>query len=143
MDTAGELSREQRLELRKELGRHYVVDTPPFEKCACGNSMVSAGHDLGTHQLEAAFLFGVQVGKRPKPRRKALPASAVQVGHELMSARRRILVTSVRTVDNGGDLVVIAGTYKARPTALQRTSTSLRLRPDREVVVMNWVPPIL
>lgn len=129
------------MELRKEMGRHYLVDTPPFERCACGDSLISCGNDMGTHRLEAAFLFGMQVAKRPKPRRKEIPASEVHVGHEVMSARRRIIVASVKSVQNGA-VIEISGTYKEKPSSLHRTSTTLRVRPERGVVVMNWVPPI-
>jgi len=138
---AGQLTPEQRLELRRELGRHYIVDTPPFERCACGDSLIKCGNDLGTHRLEAAFAFGLKVAARPKPRRKAIPASEVQVGHEIMSARRRIIVASKRKIKDG-EFVEIAGTYKAKPSALHRTSTSIQVRSEREVVVMNWVPPV-
>lgn len=142
MDT-GKLTAEQRAELLKELGRHYVVDTPPFEKCACGDSMASAGHDLDTHRLEVAFLFGIAVAKRPKPRRKVVPASEVKVGHEIMSARRRILVTQVQhwTTPEGVAFVQIAGTYKPKPSSVHRVSTGFQRRVSDDVTVMNWLPP--
>lgn len=133
----GELTEDQRATLATELGRHHVAQAG----CSCGDSLWSAGQDINAHRLEVAFEVGVRVGRQPKPRRKAVQAGDVKRGHEIMSARRRILVTSVRPMQ-GGLLLEIAGTYKAKPSALQRTSTSLRLRPDREVVVMNWVPPI-
>jgi hypothetical protein len=141
---SGELTAEQRTELLRELARHYTVDMPPFERCACGDSLWSCGNDIGAHQLEAAFAFGIQVAKRPKPRRKTIPASEVEIGHEIMSARRRVLVTQVRrwTPPQQVPLVEIAGTYKPKPSALHRVSTGFQMRAEREVVVMNWVPPI-
>jgi len=142
MDTR-ELTTEQRMELLKELGRHYVVDTPPFEKCACGDSMAKAGHDIGAHRLEAAFLFGIKFGQRPKPRRKVIPASDVKVNHEIMSARRRVLVTNVIkwTTPDEVPMVEISGNYKPKPSSLHRVGTSFHVRAERDVVVMNWLPP--
>lgn len=140
---SGKLTTEQRMELLKELGRHYVVDTPPFEKCACGDSMINAGNDIGAHRLEVAFLFGVAVAKRPKPRRKVIPASEVKVGHEIMSARRRVLVTNVIkwTTPDEVPIVEISGNYKPKPSALHRVGTSFHVRAERDVVVTNWLPP--
>jgi hypothetical protein len=139
----GGLTAEQRTALQEEIGRHYTVDTPPFERCACGDSLFSCDNDIGAHRLEAAFAFGMQVAKRPKPRRKIIPASEVKTGHEIMSARRRVLVTQVRrwTSPQEVPLVEIAGTYKPKPSALHRVSTGFQVRAEREVVVMNWVPP--
>jgi hypothetical protein len=144
MATPERLTAGQRVMLGQELSRHYIVDMPPFERCACGDPMLTCGNDIDSHHLEIAFELGVKFGRVPKPRRKIILASAVQAGHELMSARRRVLVTQVfaRTYPDKTTVIEVAGTYKSRPSALHRVSTSFRLRPDHEVVVMNWVPPI-
>lgn len=140
MDPTQQLTREQRAALARE---HYIVDMVPFERCACGDPLTSSGNDIDEHRLEVAFQLGVKAGKQPKPRRKPIPASEVKVSHEIMSARRRVLVTQVNrwTTPAGVPIVEIAGTYKPKPSALRRMSTSFQLRAEREVVVMNWLPP--
>lgn len=137
----GELSREQREMLEKELGRHFVVDKPPFERCNCGDSLRSAANDMGWHRLEVAFEFGIKIGKMPKPHRKVISAAGVKVGHQVMYGRKRTTVTFIDDRSKPGWRRV-SGTFKAKPSDLHRTSTEFSVRPDADIVVMNWLPPI-
>lgn len=135
---------DQRALLEEELGRHHTVDSPPFERCACGSELNAGAADLDGHRLEIAFELGAKVAKRGKPRRKRVPASAVQRDYEIMSARHRVLVTQVfaRKQPDGTVVIEIGGTYKPKPSALRRVGISFHFRPDHEVIVMNWLPPL-